>query len=128
MLLPEQIRVLVVDDDEIAREYVCDVLRRAGFVVEELSSTIGVANKLVRDPVQVVVLDLMMPELRGDQLAGLLQRNSQLQRLGIVLVSGAPQLEIDQLVNGLDAVAVIHKGEVRSKLADAVLRAARERQ
>src|SRR5262245_62128349 len=127
MLTPEQINVLVIDDDEIAREYLCDVLRRAGFPVEDTSSTIGITNKLVRDHFRVVVLDIMMPAIRGDKLAGLLKKNPHLQGLGIVLVSGAPKAEIEQLVHELDGAVVINKGEARTKLADAVLRAARER-
>lgn len=127
MLTPEQISVLVIDDDEIAREYLCDVLRRAGFVVEDTSSTIGVTNKLVRDQFQVVVLDVMMPAIRGDKLAGLLRKNPHLRELGVVMVSGAPRAEIEQLVHELDPGDVINKGEARAKLAEAVLRAARER-
>ena len=127
MLSPEQISVLVIDDDEIAREYLCDVLRRAGFVVEDTSSTIGVTNKLVRDQFQVVVLDVMMPAIRGDKLAGLLRKNPHLSELGVVMVSGAPRAEIEQLINELDPSDVINKGEARTKLADAVLRVARER-
>jgi CheY-like chemotaxis protein len=127
MLTPEQISVLVIDDDEIAREYLCDVLRRAGFLVEDTSSTIGVTNKLVRDQFQVVVLDVMMPSIRGDKLAGLLRKNSHLRELGVVMVSGAPKAEIEQLVNELDPQDVINKGDARTKLAEAVLRVARER-
>jgi FixJ family two-component response regulator len=127
VLTPEQISVLVIDDDEIAREYLCDVLRRAGFVVEDTSSTIGVTNKLVRDRFQVVVLDVMMPAIRGDKLAGLLRKNPHLRELGVVMVSGAPKAEIELLVQELDPGDVINKGEARSKLAEAVLLAARER-
>jgi CheY-like chemotaxis protein len=127
MLTPEQVSVLVIDDDEIAREYLCDVLRRAGFLVEDTPSTIGVTNKLVRDQFQVVVLDVMMPAIRGDKLAGLLRKNAHLRELGVVLVSGAPRAEIEQLVSDLNPGDVINKGEARSKLAEAVLRVARER-
>jgi CheY-like chemotaxis protein len=123
MLTPEQISVLVIDDDEIAREYLCDVLRRAGFIVEDTPSTIGVTNKLVRDHFQVVVLDIMMPAIRGDKLAGLLRKNPHLRELGVVMVSGAPRAEIEQLTHELDPGDVINKGEARTKLADAVLRA-----
>ena len=127
MTTPDGIRVLVIDDDEIAREFMCDVLRRAGFIVDESSSTIGVTNKLVRDRVQVVVLDVMMPAIRGDKLAGLLRKNQHLRQLGVVMVSGAPRAEIEQLSAEIDPKAVISKADARRLLPDAVLKAARER-
>ena len=124
---PETISVLVIDDDEIAREYLCDVLRRAGFIVDDLPSTIGVTNKIVRDKYHVVVLDVMMPAIRGDKLAGLLRKNPHLQGLGVVLVSGAPASELTQLIEDFDPAGVIGKAEARAKLPAAVLRAAQER-
>jgi CheY-like chemotaxis protein len=124
MSTPSAIRVLVIDDDEIAREYLCDVLRRAGFQVDDVPSTIGVTNKIVRDAYNVVVLDVMMPAIRGDKLVGLLRKNPHLRELGIVMVSGAPRAELDQLVHEIDPADVINKAEARTKLVDAVLRAA----
>ena len=123
---PNQINVLVIDDDEIAREFLCDVLRRFGFVVEDLPSTIGVTNKIVRDKYHVVVLDVMMPAIRGDKLAGLLRKNPHLQGLGVVMVSSASVAELGQLAEGVDPTAVISKADARTKLPPAVLRAAQE--
>jgi CheY-like chemotaxis protein len=121
------IHVLVIDDDEIAREFLCDVLRRAGYIVDDLPSTIGVTNKIVRDKYHVVVLDVMMPAIRGDKLAGLLRKNPHLQGLGVVMVSGAPRTELAQLVEDIDPDDVISKADARAKLPAAVARAAQER-
>jgi CheY-like chemotaxis protein len=127
MRTPETISVLVIDDDEIAREFLCDVLRRAGFLVEDSAQAIGITNKIVRDRFQVVVLDIMMPTIRGDKLATLLRKNAHLQDLGVVMVSGAPPLELEQLVGAADAQGVISKADARRLLPEAVMRAARER-
>jgi CheY-like chemotaxis protein len=121
------LRVLVIDDDEIAREFLCGILRAAGFDVLDSPSTIGVTNKIVKDRVQVVVLDVMMPTIRGDKLAGLLRKNVQLSQLGVVLVSGAPREELDELASELDAHAIVSKQDARAELADAVLLAAQSR-
>lgn len=127
MQASKPIHVLVIDDDEIAREYMCDVLRKAGFVVEDMPSSIGVTNKVVRDQFQVVVIDVMMPAIRGDKLATLLKKNPQLRGLGVVMVSGAPREELEQLGPDIDPDRVVNKGQARTQLVAAVQRACEER-
>jgi CheY-like chemotaxis protein len=123
----QTIHVLVIDDDEIAREYMCDVLRKAGFVVDDMPSSIGVTNRVVRDHFHVVVIDVMMPAIRGDKLATLLRRNPQLRTLGVVMVSGAPREELEEIGAEIDPDRVVNKADARTKLVDAVLRAYQER-
>jgi CheY-like chemotaxis protein len=123
----QTIHVLVIDDDEIAREYMCDVLRKAGFVVDDMPSSIGVTNRVVRDHFHVVVIDVMMPAIRGDKLATLLRKNPQLRNLAVVMVSGAPREELEQLGAEIDPDKVVNKADARTKLVDAVLRAYQER-
>lgn len=121
------IHVLVIDDDEIAREYMCDVLRKAGCIVEDMPSSIGVTNKVVRDQFHVVVIDVMMPAIRGDKLASLLRKNPQLRGLGVVMVSGAPREELEQLGPDIDPDRVVNKGQARTELVAAVHKAYEER-
>jgi CheY-like chemotaxis protein len=123
----QTIHVLVIDDDEIAREYMCDVLRKAGFVVEDMPSSIGVTNRVVREHFHVVVIDVMMPAIRGDKLAHLLKKNPQLRELAVVMVSGAPREELEQLGSDIDPSRVVNKANARTQLVDAVLRAYQER-
>jgi len=123
----QTIHVLVIDDDEIAREYMCDVLRKAGFHVDDMPSSIGVTSRVTRDHYNVVVIDVMMPAIRGDKLATLLRKNPQLRNLGVVMVSGAPREELEQLGSEIDASRVVSKANARTQRVDAVLRAYQER-
>lgn len=123
-LRPHEVRVLVIDDDELARGFLADVLRSAGFVVSDSDSTIGVTNKILREHIHVVVLDVMMPTIRGDRLATLLRKNAALSELGVVLVSSHPPDELAQLASEVGAEAVVGKHEVRTKLARVVMEAA----
>jgi CheY-like chemotaxis protein len=119
--------VLVIDDDELAREFLCDILRRAGFTVSDSPSTLGVTNRIVREKINVVVLDVMMPAIRGDRLAALLRKHPGLAALGVVLVSSHARDELDQIASEVGAEAVVGKHEAREKLAAAVLEAATAR-
>jgi CheY-like chemotaxis protein len=123
----EKVRVLVLDDDELAREFLSDILRSEGFSVMDSESIIGVTNKIIREDIHVVVLDVMMPTIRGDRLAALLRKNSVLGALGVVLVSSHPREELDALITEVGALGVVGKHEARLKLAEAVMDAARSR-
>lgn len=64
------ISVLVVDDEELVRKFVERVLREAGFTTATASDgpeAIAVAATL--EPLDILVTDLMMPQMTGDELA-----------------------------------------------------------
>jgi|SRR5882724_13114493 len=120
--LRASVRVVVIDDDEFEREFLVDVLRTEGFDVSSLPSVIGVTNHLVQEHVQVVVLDVMMPTIRGDKLAALLRRNGNLAKLRVVLVSSLPEAEVAPLMAQARVDAFVAKAHVRTDLAAAISR------
>ena len=121
----DPIRVLVIDDDDIARMAMVDLLESAGHHVSDLPSPIGATQKLLQEQIDVVVLDVMMPSLRGDKLANLLRKNPRLQHLGVILVTGALPDELQEVAGQVEAHAVIEKARIDEALVDAVNRAAR---
>lgn len=116
------VRVMVIDDDDFEREFLVDLLRKAGFDVSTLPSVFGVTNHLINKNVEVVVLDVMMPSLRGDKLATLLRKNPALPKLGVVLVSSLPEDEIAPLMAQVRVDAFVSKADVRTELANVICR------
>ena len=116
-------RVLVIDDDEIARELMVSTLRDAAHEIFELPSPIGATQLIASRGIDVVVLDLMMPALSGDKLAKMLRSNPRLGGLGIVLVSSCDIRELEDLAASVHANAVVSKRDVRKNLVSAVSRA-----
>ncbi|HEX3693510.1 MAG TPA: response regulator transcription factor [Solirubrobacteraceae bacterium] len=57
--------VLVVDDDEVARVLARGVLERAGYDVREVADGRAALRELYARPVDLVILDVEMPELDG---------------------------------------------------------------
>jgi len=114
------VRVVVIDDDEFEREFLVDLLRNAGFDVSSLSSVFGVTNHLINEGVEVVVLDVMMPSIRGDKLAALFRKNPALPDLRVVLVSSLPEAEIAALMEQVQVDAFVAKANVRSDLAGVI--------
>jgi len=61
-------RVLVVDDDPHIRELVRAFLRHAGFEVDEAANGVEALAALEAERVDLVIVDVMMPELDGWEL------------------------------------------------------------
>lgn len=125
--LPGILRVLVIDDDDVARDVIVDVLEHDGHTVTSLPSPIGATKHIVDQHVNVVVLDLMMPSMRGDKLATLLGRNPKLKNLGVVLVTSARLEDVSALTDAMGSIAIVSKNGIQDDLCPAVRRAARLR-
>ena len=61
----ESARVLVVDDDPLARRMLRQVLQKAGYDVDEAANGVEGLSTARRNPPDAILLDLMMPELDG---------------------------------------------------------------
>jgi CheY-like chemotaxis protein len=108
--------VLVIDDSDIARAMMAEALRERGLSVVELPSPIGATRAILAHNVTVVVVDVMMPSMRGDRLAALFRSNPRFKNLGVVLVSGESEVNLALLLKEVRADAAVSK----SKLAELV--------
>lgn len=115
-------KVLVIDDDDIPRASMRELLESANIGAVELSSPIGATQVAINHGVDVVVLDVMMPNLRGDMLAKLFRKNPRLKHVGVILVSGCSTQELGDLAVACQADAVLSKRDVRTDLVAAVWR------
>jgi CheY-like chemotaxis protein len=122
-----KLRVLIVDDDDMVRAQLGELLRAQHHEVFELPSAIGVTRAVMHSHIDVVVIDIQMPALPGDKLAHVLRENPRFKHLGVVLISGRPAEELDKLAVEVGADAVVTKSEARAKFTAAVESAARYR-
>ena len=118
-----KMRVLVIDDDDIARELLCSTLQAAGHETFELQSSIGATRCIQEQRVDAVVLDVMLPTVSGDKLARMFRQSSVGEQLGIVLVSSRPKPELRALATLAQADDVVTKSEIQRGLVVAVQRA-----
>lgn len=124
---PESARrpvVLVIDDSDIARTKMASLLEEAGMEVITLPSPIGATRAMLTHQVDVVVIDVLMPAMRGDRLAALFRRNPRFKNVGIILVSGATEVELESLALEVQAEATISKARLQDlvEAVDAVRR------
>jgi two-component system chemotaxis response regulator CheY len=58
-------RVLVIDDASLVRLYYRDALEQAGFLVDEALNGLEALEKLSAGPVDLLVVDVNMPQMDG---------------------------------------------------------------
>jgi DNA-binding response OmpR family regulator len=97
--------VLVVEDDQSQRECVVSELESAGFIVLEAASGDEGLEQVRRFTPDVVVLDLMLPEISGFAIARAIRSVERTRDVGIVAVSGlaSEALRMEALAAGCDA-------------------------
>jgi CheY-like chemotaxis protein len=83
--------ILVVDDNEDARAVLADTLRTEGYDVYEASSGREALDILDRVDPCLVLLDLVMPGMSGEEVLDTLRRNGRLDRLRVVVLTGFDQ-------------------------------------
>jgi CheY-like chemotaxis protein len=113
-------KVLIIDDDDIVRELMSSILKTAGYTTISLPSPIGATQTLLREEVDCLILDVMMPELRGDKLVSLLRSNRRLKDLVVVLVSSEPAEKLAQIALTVGAQGFVNKRSLRTELVRAV--------
>jgi len=118
----ESTNVLVIDDSEVARAMMVNLLKDAGIGTLSLASAIGATRLILRSGVRVVVADISMPGLSGDKLVRVLRGVRRLEYLKIVLVSGLSDTELQEvrLLPGVDVV--LAKRDIGTSLVPTVSR------
>ena len=79
-------KVLLVDDDPDVLEMTADLLRRNGYAIVTAQNGAEALERLQRDEIPVVVTDLRMPGMSGEQLLDtILQRHPNVQ---VIILTG----------------------------------------
>ena len=69
-------RILVVDDASLVRLYYRDALERAGYRVDEALNGLEALEKLLAEPVDLVIVDVNMPQMDGLTFLRILRRQN----------------------------------------------------
>jgi CheY-like chemotaxis protein len=98
------------------------LLVEAGHQVWELPSPIGATRTILSEAIEIVILDIFMPQMDGDKSAKMLRENPRLQELAIILVSSCDPARLQTLAERVSADAVVPKSRAREQLVEVVNR------
>jgi signal transduction histidine kinase len=85
--------LLVVDDDPANREVLCRRLERQGHDVRTATSGREALSILGEAAFDLVLLDIMMPEMDGYEVLGRIKSDSSLQHIPVVMISALNELQ-----------------------------------
>ncbi len=118
---PAPRKILVVDDSDIACEFVRSVLEEAGYVIMTLSSHFGFVKMLREEKPDLVLIDVTMPVLSGPKLVAL-ARTKRVLECPILLYSDRDDGDLFRLSRSCGADGYIKKSTNPAQLTAAVAR------
>ena len=86
-------RVLVVDDERMNRMILRRALEGQGHVVSEAENGRQALARLEEAPLDIVLLDLIMPELDGYATLEAIKANPAIRHIPVIIVSGVEEIE-----------------------------------
>lgn len=86
MTSPEK-TVLIVEDEADAAELFAEMMRVSGFRVRKTSSSAPALSMMTEEKPDIVLLDIMMPEISGLDILRQMRQNPALANIPVVVVS-----------------------------------------
>ena len=119
--LPMKPTILIVDDDPVSQEVLCDLVTLCGYETVLADSGEEGWELLCSDPgIKVAFIDWVMPGMDGPTLCAKIKAQAQDRYVYIIMISAKSQKE--DLIKGLEAGAddfltkPVHEGELMGRL------------
>lgn len=96
-------RVLIVDDNDLQRDVLADILASEGYAVQVAATGAEALAAARAAPPDVVLLDLMLPDIDGASLLAELRAEPALAMVHVVITTGVRASSMRRLP-GVDAV------------------------
>lgn len=119
---PRRRKIVILDDDEVLVGTAAALLERAGFEVATCVTTFNRLNFVMEHKPDLVLLDVNMPMVTGDEIFRLMQDHARLRDFPVVFFSSNEEGELRRLVNRSGARGYIAKSEVGSHFGAKVTR------
>ena len=104
------VKILVVDDDPKQIDLIRASLEPVGFIVASAKTGRDGVTAALNDLPDLVLLDLILPDISGVEVVELLRKNEATQTLPILLVTGHELEAIDLARLNIDVQAILNKG------------------
>jgi CheY-like chemotaxis protein len=105
--------VLIVDDDPDARAVLRDIVSMMGLGTIEAPDGKQALNLIKQEQPDLIILDLMMPQMDGFSVINVLQSDSKLRHIPVVVMTAVDTLQIEMIAVLPGVSKVIRKGDFR---------------
>lgn len=107
--------IVIVDDSESSILLLTTYLNE-GYDVTSYNDPSKALRALVRNPPDIAIIDMMMPEMAGDELIDLLRTHEKLSQTKIIVNTGEPNSAAAQRANKLGIHALVQKPVTKAQL------------
>jgi DNA-binding response OmpR family regulator len=113
--------IVIIDDCKLTLAIARDILEEAGFDVATAETGIA-ANQFIfgGTPPDLIVIDVEMPMLNGDQKVTLLKKRKRSSEIPILMISAKPEEELSSLATGVGADGYLCKPLQSSTLLEKI--------
>ena len=126
--MAEKKRILLLDDSTITLEMEKAVLEERGYKVAIASNLLEFQAQLEKFQPEVILTDLMMPDISGKDIVRVLKQDFHTEKIPIVLFSSKPDEELEEIAEQAGADGFLSKshgidklGEMVDELVDSIL-------
>lgn len=105
-------KIAIVEDDQAISQMYRFKFEAEGFTVETAENGklgLELAEKMKPD---IILLDLMMPEMNGDEMLALLRKSTWGKNIKVIILTNMGEQEIPEPVKSLGVSAVILKADM----------------
>jgi CheY-like chemotaxis protein len=95
--------VMIIEDEEDAAELFAEMMRLSGYRVIKSSKSAPALEMMKTDKPDVILLDIMMPEISGLDILRFMRRDPLLEDIPVVIIT-AKGMPVD-IKNGMEAGA-----------------------
>jgi CheY-like chemotaxis protein len=118
--MAEKKKILLLDDSVITLEMEQAVLEERGYDVAVASNLIEFQAALDAFQPEVILTDLMMPDISGKDIVRVLKQDFHTERIPIVLFSSKPDEELAEIAEQAGADGYLSKSHGIERLGDMV--------
>ncbi len=118
--MAEKRRILLLDDSPITLEMEKAVLEDRGYAVAVASNLIEFQGLLEKFQPEVILTDLMMPDISGKDIVRVLKQDFHTEKIPIILFSSRPDEELAPIAEAAGADGYLSKSHGIDKLGDLI--------
>ncbi len=113
-------RVLVIEDEPNISEALRFILTRNGWAVDVSADGLGALARLRADPPDLLILDLMLPDVSGFDILKALRAEDQTRALPVLMLTAKGQMADRAEAERLGATRFMTKPFANSEVVEAV--------